>query len=253
MGSQFNIIDVNETNINEVGIYCIKNLKANGFKAKAGWFNQDSNQTLKIKIATDENDRQLGFIEYTDSEHAWRPLRASNFLFIHCITIMKKDDRQKGIASALIEACELDAREQEKDGVCVMTSSGVWLADKSLFEKNGFSETDRKDRFELMTKTFGSVSEKPAFMDWNAELSKYQGWHLLYADQCPWHDKSATDLLKTAEEMKIDLNVKKLSSPKEAQKSPAGFGVFALIKDGKLVADHYISKTRFKNILKKEI
>ena len=252
MDSPFKIIDVNEKNINDVGVFCIKNLKAEGFKAKAAWFHQDSNQSLKMKIATDENDRQLGFIEYADSEHAWRPVRAHNFLFIHCIAVMKKNDRQKGIASALVETCEQDARERGKDGVCVMTSNGVWLADKSLFEKNGFSETDRKDRFELMTKSFNENAENPTFIDWTASLPQYKGWHLLYADQCPWHDKSAADLLKTAEEMQIDLQLKKLSTPAEAQKSPAGFGVFALIKDGKLLADHYISKTRFKNILKKE-
>jgi hypothetical protein len=48
----------------------------------------------------------------------------------------------------------------------------------------------------------------------------------------------------------ITLTVKKLATPKEAQKAPSGFGTFSLIKDGKLLADHYISRTRFENILK---
>jgi hypothetical protein len=36
------------------------------------------------------------------------------------------------------------------------------------------------------------------------------------------------------------------------QLAPSGFGTFSLLKDGKLLEDHYISRTRFENILKKE-
>jgi hypothetical protein len=45
----------------------------------------------------------------------------------------------------------------------------------------------------------------------------------------------------------------KLQCAPEAQRAPSGFGVFALVKDGKLLEDHYISETRFKTILKKEL
>jgi hypothetical protein len=34
---------------------------------------------------------------------------------------------------------------------------------------------------------------------------------------------------------------------------PSGFGVFALVKDGKLLEDHYLSKRRFETIIKKEL
>jgi hypothetical protein len=55
-----------------------------------------------------------------------------------------------------------------------------------------------------------------------------------------------------AEEAGINLNVKKITTSKEARHGPSGFGVFALLRDGKLLEDHYISETRFRNILKKE-
>ena len=45
----------------------------------------------------------------------------------------------------------------------------------------------------------------------------------------------------------------KLTSPTEAQNAPSGFGTFSLIKDGKLLEDHYLSKKRFENIIKQEI
>jgi hypothetical protein len=49
------------------------------------------------------------------------------------------------------------------------------------------------------------------------------------------------------------LQTTKIESAEKAQHAPSGFGVFALVKDGKLLEDHYISETRFKTILKKEL
>ena len=76
---------------------------------------------------------------------------------------------------------------------------------------------------------------------------------MVYADQCPWHEKSAFDLLNTAMGFGIDLNVTKIKMAEEAQQAPSGFGVFSLLYNGRLIEDHYLSATRFKNILKKEL
>ena len=129
----------------------------------------------------------------------------------------------------------------------------VWMANKSVYEKNGFVIADRLDRFELMVKSFDPAAAQPCFYDWTKEQKKYNGWHLVYSDQCPWHEKSMKDLQESASVHGIDLHIKKLKTPKEAQKSPSGFGTFSLLRDGKLLADHCISRTRFENILKQEI
>ena len=59
-------------------------------------------------------------------------------------------------------------------------------------------------------------------------------------------------MLNSAMDHNIDLKITKQEIPKEVQNAPSGFGVFSLIKDGKLLSDHYLSRTRFENILKKE-
>ena len=82
---------------------------------------------------------------------------------------------------------------------------------------------------------------------------RFKGWHLLYADQCPWHDKSAGMLKETAVEYGFDLKITKIKSAREAKQAPSGFGVFNLLHDGKLLEDHYISKARFRNIINKEL
>jgi len=48
------------------------------------------------------------------------------------------------------------------------------------------------------------------------------------------------------------LNVIKLETPEEARNAPSGFGTFSLVYNGQLLEDHYLSKTRFENILKQQ-
>jgi hypothetical protein len=49
------------------------------------------------------------------------------------------------------------------------------------------------------------------------------------------------------------LNVTVLKSAREAQNAPSYYGVFNLVWNGRLLSDHYVSKGRFKNLLKQEI
>ena len=50
---------------------------------------------------------------------------------------------------------------------------------------------------------------------------------------------------------KLKLKITELKTPKQAQNAPSIYSVFSLIHDGKILADHYISNTRFNNIIKK--
>jgi len=249
---QINIVDVTADNVSEVGIYCIKNKRLPGFNAKVDWFKSKINNGVKIKIATNNAGKQIGFIEYIPSELAWRPIKADNFYFIHCIGIFLKDVKGKGVGSYLIQECESDARKVGKSGICAMSSDGPWMANKTLYEKNNFSVVEKLDRFELLVKSFDTKSGIPKFIDWTNEQQKYMGWHLVYTDQCPWHEKSITDIKQAALDHEIKLTIKKLLTPEEAQNAPSGFGTFSLIKDGKLLADHYISRTKFESIIQHE-
>lgn len=249
---KFNMLEITAENVSESGIFCIKDRKSPGYDAKIEWFKAKINRGLKIKIATDNTGKQVGFIEYIPSELAWRPIKADNFYFIQCIAIFVKDAKEKGVGSRLIQLCESDAKRSGKSGVCAMSSDGPWIANKNLYEKNNFIVADKLDRFELMFKSFDSNAKTPKFVDWRIKQKKYKGWHLVYSDQCPWHEKSITDLKQSADDNEIKLTITKLKTPKEAQHAPSGFGTFSLIKDGILLADHYISRTRFENILKQE-
>ncbi len=251
--SGIKIIDITPSNVDELGTYCVKDKKSAGYKAKALWYKNQYVNGLRIKIALDSNDKQIGFIEFIHSENAWRPINAKNYIFIQCIGVFSKENREDNLGSNLIKTCEDYAVENNKDGVCVMCSDGVWICNKSVFEKNGYKIADILDRFELMYKSLCKDSPTPLFFNWVEKQADYKGWHLLYSDQCPWHDKAALELKSTAQKHGIELNIKKINNSNEAQNAPSGFATFSLLYNGKLIEDHYISKTRFENILKKEL
>lgn len=247
---QVTFVDVTSENVTEVGIFCNKNKKSPGYKAKVEWYKKGFEQGLRMKIAVDGSGKQLGYIEYMPGETAWRPVIAPNYLFIQCIVIFSNDIKNHGLGSKLVTECELEARKNNKSGICTLSSNGPWIAKNQLFEKNNFTIADSLERFDLMIKIFDNNVPAPKIIDWTKQQQQYKGWNLVYADQCPWHEKSVTDLLHSAKENSINLKVIKLETAREAQNAPSGFATFSLIYDGKLLADHYISKTRFENILK---
>lgn len=248
---KFEIVEVCPDSAKFIGIYCIKDKKADGFKAKNEWMCSSFNHEVRLIIALNDQDKQVGFIEYIPSEKAWRPLRARNFIFIQCIAVFSKSARKLGLASMLINQVEKTAKAQNKSGVCVICSEGAWMANSSLFKKNGFSSIQKKGRFDLLVKIYDNNAIRPEFIDWDRSLKEYMGWHLVYANQCPWHIKSVEAIKDSASEHGILLKIKQLNTPEDAQNGPSGYGTFGIIKDGVLLADHYISRTRFENILKK--
>lgn len=247
------VVDVNPTNVLEETLFCSKDIKSAGFKAKQAWLEKRHKEGLRIKFIKDRTGKPLAFIEYTPAEYAWRPVDAEGYMFVHCMFVYRKDDRERGLGSMLLKTCEDDARQNGMKGLIAMTSDGSWIADKRLFLQNGFSEVAKRGRFELVVKDFNDNSPSAQLIDWTKQQAKYKGWNLVYADQCPWHEKAVMALHNVALDYGIDLKTTKLNTAKDAQKAPSGYGVFSLLRDGRLIEDHYISETRFRNILKEEL
>lgn len=247
------LYDIRPDNVEQETLFCIKDLLSPGFKAKQAWFEKRYAEGLRMKVLKNEAGKLLAFIEYTPADYAWRPVKASGFMFIHCMYVYSNKDKGLGLGSQLVQACVDDAKAKGLSGVCVMTSKGTWMADRRLFEKNGFTQLESSDRFELMSLKWDKGATVPCLLNWNSELENYKGWHLLYADQCPWHLKAVDVIRHTAKANGINLKLRRFETRQDIEKAPSGFGTFALIRDGKLLSDHYISETRFKNIMKKEL
>jgi hypothetical protein len=126
------------------------------------------------------------------------------------------------------------------------------MAGKEVFLKNGFCVVGEADRFELVACHLRDGPE-PRFRDIRANAAQYQGLHVVYCAQCPMLPKSVSDLSESATEHGLELKVTVLDSAHAAQDAPSSYGVFSLLWNGRLLADHYVSKTRFKTLLRQEV
>jgi len=247
------IVLITPDNIDDHGLFCIKDIKSEGYKHKKNWFVKNYQLGLKIILSFDEEGKQSGYMEYMPGEIAWRPVHAPNYYFIQCMFVYPNKNRQKGLGSDLIKFCIEDAVRNKKDGVCSMTSNGTWIKSKKLFLKNKFFEVEKLERFELMAHRISEEHLFPHFIDWTKNRDQYIGWHLIYADQCPWHYKAVEMMEETADKHGVKLIVHRLTESEQIRSAPSGFGSFSLMKDGKLLEDHYLSKRRFETILESNL
>ena len=246
------IIDVDENNISQYPPKCFLNPKNEGYQIKLEWLKKRFSEGLKIKLLYLET-KCIGFIEYVPGEYAWRAVDAKGYMFIHCIWISPNKHKEKGYGSLLVKECIKDAKKKGKYGVAVVTSEGPFIASKDLFLKNEFkSIASAKPSFELMVKSL-KEGPLPKFNDWEKQLSKYEGLNIIYSNQCPWVTRSIKELSEITKKKGLKLKVTELKNAEQAQNAPSIYAVFNLIYNGKLLIDHYISNTRFLNIINKEI
>ena len=250
--NDFPIIEVTPDNIGITGVFCTKNPKSDAYRTKRDWYIKRYAEGLRMHIMSSQEQKPVSFIEFVPGEFAWRPVEAKEYVFIHCLYVYSKQDRDKGLGSLMVEKAGQYAQSLGLNGVAVLASDGNWIADKRLFLRNGFEVCDKRGRFELLVRKFSDKVQSPSIIDWTENLHGLDGWHLFYADQCPWHEKSVKAIAETMQKRQIPIVVHRIESASEARQSPSGYGVFAIVKDGELIEDHYISETRLLNILKKE-
>ena len=246
------IVNVDEKNIEQYPPVCFLNPKNEGYLIKKDWLLKRFAEGLKIKLLYLEGDKKCyGFIEYIPGEYAWRAVDAEGYLFIHCIWITPNTKKKKGYGSLLVKECIEDAQKQDKSGAAVITSTSAFMADKDLFIKNGFEEVETQGDHSLLVNHL-KKGPTPRFKDWKSKLTAYTGLHIIYSNQCPWVSRFMTEVDAVLKERKLKINIMELKTAQEAQAAPSIYATFNLINDGKLLADHYISLTRFENIINKE-
>ena len=247
----YQIIDINEKNLNKYPqVVCFINPKNKYYDLKINWLKDRFTEGLKIKLLQTDDNKISGFIEYILGDNAWRAVDAKNYLFIHCLWVYPNKNKNKGFGSALVSEVINDAIAQKMNGVAVVTSDNSFMSKKELFVKNGFFLVEEKNGFQLLVKGIKDKVSIPRFTN-NDDLKKYQGWNIIYSKQCPWVARFIEEVKPIIAKQKIQINFHEITTAAEAQKAPSVYSVFNLIKDGKLLAERYISTTRFLNIIKK--
>ncbi len=252
---EITIIDADLETIRSYGICGYRDPKKSGYQQKLEWLKQRFKEGMKIKILRSEKNGSVGSIEYLPGEYAWRGVHAPGYMVIHCLFILKKAYKGKGYGSLMIKACEKDALEQKMHGVAVVASKSTWMAKKEIFLRNGYEFTEEAPpHYQLLVKRFSDDAPPPTFSgNWKEKLARYaEGLTIIHSDQCPFVIKAMNEIPPVArKDFGIKPTIIELSSCQLAQDSPNPYGIFSIIWNGKLVADHPISKTRFKNIMNK--
>ena len=257
MGNNVEIVTVHTAEAAaEHGFFCYKSKsKAEGYQRKLAWLEQRFADGLQIKIVY-EDDRSVGFVEYTPGEFAWRPVKAANYLFIHCLWVVGRA-KEKGYGSRLLEACIDDAKAMDKHGVAAVTKKGGHLVGKKIFLNHGFEVVDRASpTFSLMAKTFDEAPA-PAFpQDWEARQAHYgAGLSVVYADQCPYFLDAVQKVLDAAKEVGIHpRKAVALESAQEVQTlAPCPYGTFGVVVDGALLSCTPLSAKQLKKRLQERL
>lgn len=250
------IIDVTKSNLYDFAHCFLQNRKHPGYISKTDWLKKRLAEGLRYKLLTTGDRKWIGFIEYAPGAKAWRAVKAKGYMVIHCIWTYPKSIQHKGYGKKLLDECLKDAKKNGMYGVAVLTRSGpkgTFIAKRDLFTKAGFKliDTSPPDH-ELLVKKLERSAPDPKFpRDFEKRLERYKkGLAIVWSDQCPYVGKSLGEIFETAKKKGIKFRSVELKNPKEAQSAPTPYAVFSIIHDGKVVADHMVSNTRFKNILK---
>jgi L-amino acid N-acyltransferase YncA len=247
------IVDVNRGNVSLYPAACFMNPASEGYRQKITWLKKRFAEGLKIKLLYLENDRKChGFIEYLPGEHAWRAVEAPGYLFIHCLWVYPNKLKNKGYGSLLVEECIKDAEKQGKNGVAAVASDGAFMAKKDIFLKNGFEVAGTSGMFTLLVKKL-KKGPLPKFQDWEKQGRKYKGLNIVYSNQCPWVARFVAEIDGVLQKRGLKAKITELRTARQAQAAPSIYGVFTLLQDGRILADHYISQRRFLNIMDKEL
>lgn len=247
------IIEVTPENIQDhPQIICFINPKHPSYNHKIAWFQKRFEEGLRIKLLYLEGEKKpIGFIEYIPGEQCWRPVNAEGYTFIHCLWTNGKKFQHQGLGEQLVNEVEKNAKGTK--GVAVITSKKAFMATSELFLKMGYESVESSGKEQLLVKRFEDTPV-PTIRDWQAELTKHtDGLTILYSKQCPWVARFIDEVQPLLTEKGITATITEITSAEQAQNAPSLYGTFALIWNGKLLADRYISLTRFKNILKKDM
>jgi Acetyltransferase (GNAT) family. len=224
-----------------------------GRRDKLRWLREQAEAGLIGKLLVAPNGEAAGYVEYVPGESAWRGIAAANYLVIHCVWVFARKYQGRGWGRLMVEDCLHEAKLKGKAGVAAVVRNGAWSADRRLFTGLKFEAADTAPPdFQLMAKTFDAGAPKPAFKgDWENKAKQYpKGLTIIRSGQCPHITKFADDIAAEAQALGLEPRVVTLTSARQAQEAPTPYAVFCIMYNGRVVADHQISRTRFKTIVK---
>lgn len=252
MDLKYRLIEVTPENIidHPQAVCFIKRENAR-YNKKVEWYSEHYKEGVRIKLLyTGDMAKSIGFIEYVPGKFCWRPVEAEGYMFIHCIWTYRKQNQNQGLGGVLIKEVEKEASGM--NGVAVVTSDKSFMCKKEIFLKNGYKIIYESGSEQILVKQFRKGALPSFKVDAN-EAARYNDLTMIYSGQCPWVARFIEEVKPVLKKEKLDPDIIELKTASRAQKAPSAYGVFNLVYKGKVLADRYISTTRFSNILRKDV
>jgi ribosomal protein S18 acetylase RimI-like enzyme len=246
------LVAVDDSNFDSFPCCGIKNPVHPGKLQKRCWLRENAACGLRAQALLDPGGVPVGYLETVPGEFAWRGVDAKGYLFIHCIWIHKRDAQSKGWGSFMLNACLKDAKRERARGVAVLVREGPWTAGDRLFGKNGFVPVAAAPPdYRLLIRKLDPAAPDPTIRP-TPGLARYgKGLTIVRTAQCPYTAKFSTEIAETAAtECGLTPAIIDLRTPAEAQQAPTPYATFSIVHNGRLLADHQISRTRFRNLMR---
>jgi hypothetical protein len=249
------LADVDPGSLRTLPCCGVKNTEHPGRCAKLRWLPAQFKKGMRAKVLLTPDGRQCGFIEYLPGEHALRGVEAAGYTFIHCLWTYFRQYQHQGLGGKLIDACIEDARRDGTFGVAVVARESPWLASPAIFLANGFEVADTvPPDYQLLVKKFDPSFPDPKFQTgWEKRRAAFgRGLTIVRSPQCPHTAKFAAEIEEAArDEFGLETRIVEIRSARDVRRAPTPYTVFAILLNGRLLADRQISRTRFRNIMKK--
>lgn len=236
-------ITITKENIDKEHICCaMSNLQS---EEKKKWLKERFDEGLVFYRA---KDRGKCFIEYIPSENAWVPIDAPNYMFINCLWIAGSF-KGHGYADDLLDKCIEDAKNQKRDGICILSSikKKEFMSDPKFLAYKGFEVADESiNGITLMYLPLNKKAIKPKFRECaNKGVIKDKGFVIYYTDQCPFTYYWVRRVVDVAKENGIKIKTIHIDNKEDAKNMPCPVSTYALFKDGKFVTQSIQSDKKF--------
>lgn len=251
---EIGIITLDEENIDSEHICCaIGNDKKNQKRAsvKKTWLKErfpEGHTFKKFDV------RGKVFIEYVPAEYAWFAIEAQGYNFIQCLWASGRY-KGNGYGSRLLEECEKDSKENDKNGLVVVTGRKKlpFTVDKNFYLKKGFEVCDEAPPyFEMLVKKYNKDAPTPHFTEKakKAEIPGKDGLIFYYTDMCPFNADYVDIMIDVAHKHRIKTEKIKVESLKTAKDLPTPFGIFSVFYNGKFLTHEVMAEKKFDKLLK---
>ena len=248
------IIKVSKENLEKEHICCaISNNKDCQVASKKEWLDKRFDEGL---VFLKGNVRGKCFIEYVPAENAWVPIEAEGYMYIDCLWVSGQFKGQ-GYSNDLLGACIKDAKDQNKNGLVVISSKKKmpYMSDYKYLLHKGFQIVDSAEPFyELMCLKFNDDAKEPKFMEHvKTPSTNKDGFVLYYSAQCPFTAKYVPIIEEIAKEKGIQFEGIKIKTTDEARKAPCISTTYSLFYNGKFVTNEILSGKKFEKIISEVI